>query len=727
MDFSSRRRTTHSSLLGFSDPLASDIAMPSSGSPPASIPTHMLHAVLDGMPQLVWVTDAAGERDYGNSAWQEFTGSRSTEGGWLQWVHADDYDSAHQMWTQSLRSGQVFQGEYRLLYHSGEHRWLLMEARFQKQAGPTSGLWYLTGADIHSRVQAQQELAHNVVMQKNMLDASVDCIKLLRPDGTLIHMNQSGCDALGVAPDSGFGHRWLPLLPPEVREKGEKALQQAVQGENARFAGMSALPGMAPMHWDNILTPVKDASGNTTSILCVSRDITLQREAEIRLREVSEQDPLTSLPNRRAFNTRLKRLLTLSRDESGIVGLMVLDLDHFKHVNDTLGHAAGDHLLRVLSRRLKQCMPHNGMVARLGGDEFAVVVGPLRTKEELQVVADKVLAQIEAPITYTGKLINGGLSIGCALFPQDARDASTLMKCADTALNDLKAGGRGGVRMFSARMMQATEQAAAQLERARRIVRSDAIVPHYQPKVQLADGKVVGFEALLRWRDTQGRMQSPATVLAAFKDYELATRIGETMRTKVLADMAQWLEAGLPALPVSLNAAPVEFLRDDYAENLLEQLQAYGLPTHLVEIEITEHILGERGSGFVIRALNLLKNAGVRIALDDFGTGHSSLAHLRDYPVDCLKIDCDFVRRIGEDPTILAIVQAVGQLGPNLKLDLVAEGVETEDQRRLLLAAGYRIAQGYLFGKASSAHTVAQLLGAPPDKVSNDDLAALLI
>lgn len=714
MDFSSRRRPSHADLSGFSDAMTSDITlsphMPSQGLAATHIAPQQLRAVLDAIPHLVWVTNAKGEEDYGNAAWQDFTASHVLEGSWLQWVHPDDYDGARQLWEQSLRSGQVFQGEYRLLHHSGDYRWLLMEARFQKQAGSTSGLWYLTGSDIHARVQAQQELAESVEMQKNMLDVSVDCIKLLRTDGTLIHMNQSGCDALGVAPDSGFGHRWLPLLPHEVREKGERALQQAIQGKNARFAGMSVIPGMAPMHWDNILTPVKDACGRTTSILCVSRDITLQREAEIRLREASEQDALTNLPNRRAFNARLKRVLTGSRDHPSSVGLMLLDLDHFKHVNDTLGHAAGDHLLRVLSRRLKQCMPDNGMVARLGGDEFAVVVGPLRSKEEFLQAAQTVLTQIDAPITYTGKLINGGLSIGCALFPQDARDASSLMKCADTALNDLKAGGRGGVRMFGARMMQATEQAAAQLERARQIVRDDAIVPHYQPKVRLIDGEVVGFEALLRWRNVQGRMQAPATVLAAFKDYELATRLGETMRTKVLADLAQWMEAGLPVLPVSLNAAPVEFLRDDYAENLLEQLDAYGLPPSVVEVEITEHILGERGSGFVIRALNLLKNAGVRIALDDFGTGHSSLAHLRDYPVDCLKIDCDFVRRIVEDPTILAIVKAVGQLGPNLQLDIVAEGVETEDQRRILLEAGYQIGQGYLFGKATSAAAVEQLL-----------------
>lgn len=711
MDFSSHRRPPHAALAGFRVSPSAELGLSPVAAPAAArVSPAQLRAVLDAMPQLVWLTDVEGSADYGNSAWQEFTGSTVTTGGWLQWLHPQDCDGARQLWEQSLSCGSAFQGEYRLRHHSGEYRWHLMEARFQRQADHSRGLWFLTGYDIHARVQAQQELAASALMQKNMLDVSVDCIKLLRTDGTLIHMNKSGCEALGVDPQSGFGQRWLPLLPPEVREKGKKALQQAIRGKNARFAGMSVLPGMAPMHWDNILTPLIGSDGRVSSILCVSRDITLQRQAEIQLREVGEHDALTGLPNRRAFNTRLKQLIRSSRDGKAIVGLMLLDLDHFKHINDTLGHTAGDHLLRVLSRRLKQCLPDNGMVARLGGDEFAIVLGPLNSQQDLQEVAHTVLSQINAPITYSGRLINGGMSIGCALFPQDARDASLLMKCADTALNDLKSGGRGGIRMFNNAMLLAAQAAAQQLECARQILRLDRVTPYFQPKVNMAENRVVGFEALLRWQDEQGQLQLPATVGAAFSDYELASRIGEVMRTKVLEQLCLWREQGLPMLPVSLNASPVEFMRDDYAERLLAHLERLNLPTRLIEVEVTEHMLGERGSDYVKRALSLLKHQGVRIALDDFGTGQSSLAHLRDYPVDCVKIDKDFVQRIEHEPTIRAIIQAVGHLGPSLHLDLVAEGVETEAQRHMLQNCGYQIGQGFLFGEAMSAEQVKSCL-----------------
>jgi diguanylate cyclase (GGDEF)-like protein/PAS domain S-box-containing protein len=666
-----------------------------------------LHAALDAIPHPIWIAGAQGDDTYGNAAWREFTGRPLPENDWLQSLHPDDRPSATRLWQQSLGSGQMFRSEWRLRHHSGAYRWLRLEARFQKSASDPAGHWFLSGTDIHEHVLAQRKLARSVQMQKNMLDGSIDCIKLLLPDGTLVHMNQSGCSALGIDPDSGFGQRWLPLLPKEVHGKGRKALQQAVQGSNARFAGMSIIPGQPTIHWDNLLTPLKDVQERVTGILCVSRNVTLQREAERRLRQTSEQDELTGLPNRRAFNKQLKRALAGQRPERGLLGMMLIDLDHFKHVNDTLGHPAGDHLLRVLSRRLQQCLPESGFMARLGGDEFALFVPGLADTAALEAVAQKLLTQAQAPITYAGKLINGGLSIGAALYPSDAQNAPALMKAADTALNDIKASGRGSLRMFNARMQQLAGQVAAQLERARAIVREDAIIPHYQPKVLLADRRLIGFEALLRWHDSAGAIQTPDTVVAAFKDYELATHIHDTMCAKVFSDIAAWQRQGLTVLPVSLNAAPVEFLRDDYAERLLEKLRAHALEPDLIEIEITEHVLTERGAGYVIRALHLLKAAGVRIALDDFGTGHSSLTHLCDYPVDSLKLSGDFIERIGHDATILAVVKAIGQLGPNLSLDTVAEGVETEEQRHILLEAGYRCGQGHLFGQAVDAAAVA--------------------
>lgn len=629
---------------------------PTGFSPPEPIQAQML----DAMPQLIWWRH--GQQAYCNRAWRAFAGD-FFPADWLQLVHPNDRLAAQRRWQHSLSTGDAFEAELRLRQHQGEYRWVLSLSPAHRPGSDTPRL--VSCMDIHERVLGQAALAENAKLQTSMLDVSVDCIKILRTDGTLRHMNRSGCIALGVPEgETGFSMKWLDLLPPEFRPRGLKALQAARKGKNARFAGMSLAGGHA-QHWDNILTPMKDEDGSVVGILCVSRDITRQREAEGRLRWISERDELTGLLNRRAFKQRLSLQLQQCKAQHSSCGLLLIDLDHFKHVNDTLGHAAGDHLLRVLSRRLENGIGEEGFVARLGGDEFAIVIAHAPDEAHLLAAAQRILRHIESPIHFGGKIINGGMSIGCALYPRDAQDAQSLMKQADTALNDLKAGGRGGARVFNTSMMAVLQRTTSQLERARRIVREDNIQAFYQPKVHLLDHSLQGFEALLRWHSPEcDGPQLPHTVEEAFKDYELATKISERMQARVFRDMAQWMEAGLQLRPVSINAAPVEFMRDDFAERLLAHMQRYGIAPHLIEVEITEHMLAERGAAFVLRALQHLKQAGVRIALDDFGTGHSSLAHLRDYPVDALKIDCDFVRRMEHEHTIYAIVQAIAKLAP---------------------------------------------------------------
>ncbi len=674
-------------------------------------------ALTEHMPQPMWLEGIDAHSARANPAWQQWVGHHSSAQAlphWLDAVHPTSRTTASALWQAAQHGQQAFAHDVPLLHSSGSYRLCRVQAYPSPVAHGDRKLRVLAATDIHDYAHTEQNLLHNLHSQAQMLDASVDCIKIIRPDGTLSHMNKSGCTALGVAPDSGFGMEWLSLLPADIRHSGKRALRLAASGKNARFNGMSMIPGHKPQYWDNILTPVKDSNGHITSILCVSRDASLQREAEIRMREISDIDHLTGLPNRQAFKNRVGKLIHHSRDRDQIMGLMLIDLDHFKTINDTLGHIAGDHLLRVLSRRLSKLLPTHSLLARLGGDEFAIAVRNVVSEDELLQLAEQVRLQINAPITYGGKPINGGMSVGCALFPRDAKDTSGLLKCADTALNDMKATGRGGVRMFSHNMHEAAVRAAQQVARARTIVREDLITPHYQPKVNIDTGEIVGFEALLRWWCPDNGFQRPGAAAEAFKDYELATKISDIMQTKVFADIASWLARGVNVLPISINAAPVEFLRDDFAERMLKRLHHYRIPVHLVELEITEYILGDRGAELVARALRELKKAGVRIALDDFGTGHSSFTDLRDYPVDCLKIDWSFVQRMTHERSILAIVQVMCQLGKSLQLDVVAEGIETTEQRAMLIDAGCRIGQGYLFGKAVSALEVEQLVTQSP-------------
>jgi len=675
-------------------------------------PVDMANEIFNGLPNLIGMGNSLG--GHFNKLWCQYTGLSSFDNPgacWLKALHPAEYPLIEPLWQQAIATATSFVNEVRLRQYNGEYRWFLLSFGAKKKSDSEETDWYLSGTDIHDSVLEKQRITTTLAAQKNMLDASVDCIKVINNDGTLLHINRAGSVALGIDEHQPqFGMPWLNLLQPEVRSRGKKALRKVLTGKNARFAGLSATPDGKLQHWDNILSPVFDNEDRIENILCVSRDVSSQRIAEKRLLIASQYDELTGLPNRRLFKKRLKQEMKRALSSNKSLGLILLDLDHFKLVNDTLGHAAGDHLLRVLSRRLTAYLNPNSFVSRLGGDEFAIVIGDVENEQDIYKIANTFLLQLESPITHGGKALHCGMSIGCALYPQDARDASELMKCADTALYELKDGGRGGVYMFNPQMMDKAKERAAQLNHARQIVRDNQIRPSYQPKVSLATGAIVGFEALLRWYCPHHGMKMPDTVVEAFNDYELATKISETMQMKVFADIATWIASGVEVLPVSLNAAPIEFLRDNYAETFLRRLQMFRIPHHLIELEVTEHAFNKHGSKYVLRALQMLKEMGIRIALDDFGTGHSSFTHLMDYPLDCIKLDRDFIRRMNNEPAILGIVESMGILGQKLSIDIIAEGIETEQQRQTLRDSGYHLGQGFLFSQAVEATQVINML-----------------
>lgn len=682
---------------------------------------------LDSLPLPAWIMRADGGAEYFNVAWRARVDARPASGrerDWLQRVHPDDQFEVRRRWGNAAQSGAPFEVECRVCHVSGAYRWCALSASAQPFGG--GARWTVTCTDMHPHRLREAALADEARARNDMLDVSVDCIKVISPAGRLSHLNRSGCLALGVSEASGFGMRWLDLLPKAVRRRGQRALAAACAGKNARFAGMSQMPGQKPQYWDNILTPLKNEHGETTRILCVSREVTAQREAQHRLRAASDEDGLTGLLNRRAFNARLKRLMAKARKAGKRVGLMLIDLDYFKQTNDSLGHAAGDHLLRVLAGRLKSCFQHNGFVARLGGDEFVVVLTDMADMADaadeaaLMQAAEVALAQAGTPVMYAGRQINGGMSIGTAMFPGDAEDIPGLMKCADTALNDLKANGRGGARHYNEPMRQAALAVVAQLGRARQIVRDDAVAPLYQPSVCLCDGHVVGYEALLSWYgggsahdggcDRVQDWQPAASIGEAFNDYQLATQLSGRLQERVFADMAAWQRQGLAPLPVAINVASVEFLRDDFADRLIQRLARFGIAPSLVALQITEHSFFERGAEFVMRALRRLKPLGVRVFIDNFGMGHLALTHLASYPVDGLRIGGAFVDRMTTEAPMLAIVRAIGMLGASLSLRVVATGVETAQQHVLLAAAGCSIGQGALFSGVMTGRQVAASL-----------------
>ncbi len=685
----------------------------------SSTPVHLseliqLQKLIDALPQPLWVSSKT-HLHYFNAAMTDYLGVNLNEPGnisWQSFIHTEDLQLFSKLWHAALDQHQNFETQCRIKRSDTHYRMCTLAVKFHHE--PEHLLqWAVSLTDVHDYFEIQQQLSQIVSTQENMLDASADCIHIISPEGQIRHSNQccgliAETETVAQAQESSLS--WLNRLAPEARKSGQRALKQAALGLNSRFSSKTQSKDQPIQYWDHLLTPILDQHNITQSILCVSRNISQQKIAETRLKEAIKRDELTGLYNRSTFYKTFKQVLLKAQQQQTKAGLLLIDLDYFRHINDTLGHIAGDHLLHVLGQRFQACFGPNTIVARLGGDEFAVLVKNLESEEQLLATAQLAYSQLDQPINYIGDSISSAMSIGCAIYPRDALNTSNLLKCADIALNDLKNSGRGGIRMFSQDMCGSLENMTKQLTLARKIILADQIIPYYQPKVRLSDGVVIGFEALLRWQDQDQQVQLPSEIFGAFQDYELASRISETMQLKVFADMSRWQAQGLDLLPISINAAPVEFLRDDYAEKMLARLSNFDIPAHKVELEITEQSLSEHGANYVIRALNLLKQAGIQISLDDFGTGHSSLTRLQDYPVDCIKIDRNFVERMNSDPSALAIVKAITQIGSSIALDVLVEGIENTEQLDTLIHCDCQIGQGFYFYRPMAGASAQALL-----------------
>ena len=665
---------------------------------------------------LVWDLELATERLTWNEALSTNLGYPrhtlgTTRSWWKRRVHPQDRKRVLQALDATLAgSGDHFHAEYRFRRADGgyasiyDRGYLIRDA----QGRPIR----MVGAmqDLTSDRQAHAALKESEAINRSILSASADCVKIITLDGRIELLNDPGVEAMELPSlENVIGRPWVDLWPEESRAMVAQAVAEAASGAPSRFTGFCPTFGGTPKWWDVVVTPMQE-DGITNRLLAISRDITAIRNTTQQLQWSSEHDSLTGLPNRRAFEMKLQAGTMAAMASGGNLGLLLIDLDHFKHVNDTLGHQAGDFLLINFAERLAASVRDSDFVARLGGDEFAVILPHARGEADLLRAGASILKRIQTPIFYDGRNLSARASIGGAVYPRDAGSANELFKNADTALFALKAEGRGGTRMFHKSMCDRMESVATQISLARLAIQSDIIRPYYQPKVYLSSGKIAGFEALLRVKQPSGAPHPPAMIAEAFKEYELASKLGERMQAAVLGDVAAWIAQGLPFGRVSINAAPAEFLRDDYAERLLAMLARFKISPEHIEVEVTEQVFVERGGEYVRRALCELHQKGIQISLDDFGTGYSSLSHLRDYPVDVVKVDRSFVEQIITRPDMAAIVRAVSSLCGSLGLQIVAEGVETPEQAARLIAKGCTLGQGYLFGRPVPAGEISSLI-----------------
>jgi diguanylate cyclase (GGDEF)-like protein len=433
-------------------------------------------------------------------------------------------------------------------------------------------------------------------------------------------------------------------------------------------------------------------------------DISESRQAEARIAHLTRHDPLTDLSNRAQFHESLRQSLGWIR-RGGRLAVLLLDLDHFKTINDTLGHPVGDELLKAVAARLQQCVGETGTVGRLGGDEFGVLQIRIQHPSDTAALAVQIQQAVSAPYELNGHHLLINVSIGIALSPDEGLDADSLLRNADIALYGAKASGRGSYKFFEKAMDDRMKlQRVLELD-LRMALEQGEFELHYQPILNLETDTICGCEALLRWNHPTRGQIPPAEFIPLAEDTGLIAGIGEWVLRTACAAAATWPDD----IRVAVNVSPVQLHGDGLLDAVLDALHGTGLAPHRLEIEITEAIL-MRNNETTLDTLQRLRKLGIRIAMDDFGTGFSSLSYLRRFPFDKIKIDQSFVQGLSETPESGAIVRTVAKLAASFRMTTTAEGVETDLQRRVVKASGCTEMQGYLFSRPRTAAAIVQLL-----------------
>ena len=432
-------------------------------------------------------------------------------------------------------------------------------------------------------------------------------------------------------------------------------------------------------------------------------------EKDEQLNYLAYYDVLTGLPNRNLLNDRLGQAISHSKRVGRIAAVAFIDLDHFKLINDSLGHSAGDHLLKVVGKRLAACMREGDTIARLGGDEFVMVLPDQVDVETVIHVMQRILASIGEPIGAGDREFNTACSIGVALYPQDGADAETLLKNADAAMYRAKESGRNTFQFYAKEMNAKINERLMIEAKLRRAIEREELCLNYQPQVDLETGQIIGAEALVRWRNIDIGPVSPDKFIPLAEETDLILSIGEWVMRRACAQNRQWQDAGLPPIKVSVNVSARQLSQINLPEMTARILLDTGLDAQYLGLELTESVVMQNVSA-VIATMGELQAMGVELSIDDFGTGYSSLSYLKRFPVSRLKIDQSFVRDIANDPDDAAITQAVISLGHSLGLKVIAEGVETEEQLAFLRERGCNEAQGNYYSKAVDADALRSLL-----------------
>ncbi|HEU4644868.1 MAG TPA: EAL domain-containing protein [Burkholderiales bacterium] len=663
-----------------------------------------LELALEGSRASLWDTDLKSGQVYLSEGWAEFLGlprapSTSTVDELMQRVHAEDLArvvAVSMAVVKGERDDYVEEHRYRAA--DGSWKWLQSRGKVsERDAGGRALRMTGINLDITARKRAEQALAEREQRFRDVVEASGEYVwetdaswrytyLSARVEAVLGHLR---ADLLGRTP-----REFMPL--GESRALDEWFERNAQAGQPFRDLVHRSITKSGKVIWQQVSgTPVRDAAGRITGFRGTGADITARKQAEERIQHLATRDALTGLPNRALLADRAGQAILAAARSRGMLAVLLIDLDRFKLVNDSMGHRAGDALLREVAERLQNTLRREDTLARLGGDEFVLVWDGLKTAQDAALVAQRVQAILQRPFTVEGRALNVTACVGVAIYPEDGRDFGELLKNADTALYDAKEAGRDAFRFFSPALhTRAVERLALESDLRGALARSELQL-YWQPVVR---GKaIVGAEALVRWNHPQRGLLGPDAFIPQAEESGLIRALGEWTQERALSQIGAWQRL-LPGTPwFALNVSALELAQGEpYIARLRDALAAHGVAAERLELEVTERVLMTHLPE-TIETLRRLGALGVRLAIDDFGTGYSSLAYLRRLPIHKLKIDRGFLRELESSSGDAMIVETIAAMARGLGLQVAAEGVETEAQLERLRAVGCEEWQGHLY------------------------------
>jgi diguanylate cyclase len=572
-------------------------------------------------------------------------------------------------------------------------------------------------------------LKESEALHRFIVNSSPDLVYMLDRHGCFTFLNDRVEALIGYRKEELIGRHYSEIIDEDDLELARHAFDErrtgsrAVTNQELRLKSRNPRTGPRFFHGSGVWVELTamgvygDARGHGRDTFLgtygTARDVSDRKEADEVINFQAHHDLLTRLPNRALLKDRLALAIAQARRNKRKLAVMFLDLDRFKAVNDTLGHAMGDRLLKAVANRLQSCLRSGDTLARFGGDEFMLLLPEVRTRDDVVVIAQKILDRLGTPFSMDGHDLFVGASIGIAMYPEAGDCEETLIQNADIAMYHVKGSGRNAYRFFSEEMSQAFSTRLTMERELRAGLVSGEMIVHYQPQVDARSGLIVGVEALARWRHPRQGLIEPDRFLGLAEETGLIDRVDEAVQRRALSDLAAWRAAGHPALKLSLNVSAAQLQQDGFVDRFLDALKVAGVKPDAVRIEIGESTLLQDAE-LIVPRLKELRRRGATIVIDDYGTGFSSLSQLRQFPIDVVKIDRTFIGDIRFEQAGASVVDALVAMAGSLKLALVAEGVEQRNQLRYLCAQGCLELQGNLFCRAVSADALPPLLERQP-------------